>query len=623
MRAYVLGIALLAFSALAWQPADAASIKIAAWNIANLHYEVDVPLRPGAAPRSASDYQLLREYRAELDADIFAFQEINGPDAAHRVFPADEFDVFVSGRFQDDLDEGADSDRIYTGFAVRRGAGIEVIRVEDFRDLSILHKEHGEPDRPTRRGVDLTVRIEGQELRLLSVHLKSRCHQGNLESPSNAHCETLARQRAPLEDWMDARFVEGVPFIVLGDFNRRFDVFNERDHIWEEIDDSQPAGQELNRLPTGEDSQCWAGTGMHRYNYIDFIVFGPRAWELVDKSSFEQLTFRLEHADLGQRLSDHCPIAATLQIGAADDGRETEPEQVSFRVIGWNMESGESSSAFLRGQVRDKNGVDVWGFSEVANAAALSDFERGAEEDEGSDFRSILGTTGGGDRLAIVYDSARLELKDQQELTAIALGRFRAPLVAHFKGRQTGFEFLFMVNHLARGDASARLEQAELLNDWAQEQDLPVIAVGDYNFDYHVTFGDGGDRDEGFDAFVEDGAFIWVRPERLRTTQANPRYNTVLDFVFVANPPSGWTGASTILSRDGDQEVADNAPFPDSNSQTDHRPVDAVFAGVIADDDRDEHDEDDSEPIDRDKLIQRLDELQRSLEEIRELVTRQ
>ncbi|MDH3690729.1 MAG: hypothetical protein OEU36_14870 [Gammaproteobacteria bacterium] len=38
---------------------------------------------------------------------------------------------------------------------------------------------------------------------------------------------------------MDARAAAGIPFIVMGDFNRRFDVPG--DEFWPEIDDGKPA----------------------------------------------------------------------------------------------------------------------------------------------------------------------------------------------------------------------------------------------------------------------------------------------------------------------------------------------------------------------------------------------
>ena len=40
------------------------------------------------------------------------------------------------------------------------------------------------------------------------------------------------------------------------------------------------------------------------------------------------------------------------------------------------------------------------------------------------------------------------------------------------------------VNHLARGNAELRQEQAKALRLWAADQELPIIGIGDYNFDF-------------------------------------------------------------------------------------------------------------------------------------------
>ena len=177
-----------------------------------------------------------------------------------------------------------------------------------------------------------------------------------------------------------------------------------------------------------------------------------------------------------------------------------------------------------------------------------------------------------------------------------------------------------MVNHLARGNAAARLEQARKLNAWARGQTLPVVAVGDYNFDYHVSFGDQGERDDGFDELIRDGAFVWVKPGRLVKTQADDAFMSVLDFVFVANPPPAWTGVSTILEREGDG-AAVQVDFDDDAQKTDHRPLDAVFAFKPDGDPDDRIDEDDDTLLaNREEIVRRLDELERSVGELRALV---
>src|SRR5918997_634740 len=74
------------------------TIRVATWNIANLHHVVGEALRPGAAVRSEGDYAILRKYARRMNADIVAMQEVNGPRAARLVFPVEEYDLFFSGR---------------------------------------------------------------------------------------------------------------------------------------------------------------------------------------------------------------------------------------------------------------------------------------------------------------------------------------------------------------------------------------------------------------------------------------------------------------------------------------------------------------------------------------------
>ena len=93
--------------------------------------------------------------------------------------------------------------------------------------------------------------------------------------------------------------------------------------------------------------------------------------------------------------------------------------------------------------------------------------------------------------MLIIYDSDRFQRLDDFELHRINLGgNVRAPLVGHFKIRGTDIEFLFMVNHLYRTKDFQRYEQARLLNLWASQQTLPIIAVGDDNRDWWGPLGD-------------------------------------------------------------------------------------------------------------------------------------
>ena len=283
-------------------PAPPGWIRIASWNLNLLHWRTGGALWRGAIARDEDDYEVLARYARDLDADLVAFQEVNGPRAAARVFPARDYTLYLSGRHDSRFDD------IHNGFAVRKARFSRVVK----RDYPALGLGSGSRY-ALRWGVDLTVWRDGRSLRLLNIHLKSGCFAKSLEEPQNRHCRKLARQIGPLESWIDARWRERVHFVVLGDFNRAMDRYGLNDHLWRAIDDRDPAGLKLHRLPAGRNPACWHGSSRYRRHPIDFFVFGARAWRRVDPASFRQLVWTTEDADPRRGLpSDHCPIAVDL-----------------------------------------------------------------------------------------------------------------------------------------------------------------------------------------------------------------------------------------------------------------------------------------------------------------------
>ena len=283
-------------------PAPAEWIRIATWNLNRLHWRTGGALWRGAVARSDEDYRTLARYARVLNADVVALQEVNGPRAAARVFPPRDYDLFFSGRYDSRYDD------IYNGFAVRKGRFDRVVK-RDHEALGL-----GTTSRyQLRWGVDLIVAANGRTLRLFNVHLKSRCFSKSLRNPRSRPCRTLARQVEPLEAWIDARWREGVPFVVLGDFNREIDRHGKRDHLWTAIADGDPQGLELHWLSSGRNQACWRGTSRHFRYPVDFFVFGARAWKRVDAASFRQIVWTDADADPRRGLpSDHCPIAVDL-----------------------------------------------------------------------------------------------------------------------------------------------------------------------------------------------------------------------------------------------------------------------------------------------------------------------
>lgn len=136
-------------------PAPAAApaletIKVATWNLEWLNRANDT----GNVKRSDADYGRLRKYAQRLGADIVAVQEVDGEEALLRVFDDATYDFHVASQNGVQL----------TGFAYR--SGLSVTRNPDHAELDVGG---------VRVGTDLTVTVNEQPVRLLSVHLKSGC----------------------------------------------------------------------------------------------------------------------------------------------------------------------------------------------------------------------------------------------------------------------------------------------------------------------------------------------------------------------------------------------------------------------------------------------------------------
>lgn len=295
--------------------AVAEQIRIASWNVANLHHEIGVPLRRGAAARSAEDFAVLKQYAEQLAADVIALQEVGSPAAVARLFPPEMYQIHLSGRYYKDQASGANSDRIYTAYAIRNTPALKVLQIRDIPALGVTHRHANAPDRPTRYGLELRLQLNQSRFWLLNVHLKSACHVGALKPARTPHCATLAAQLPELEQWLDARVTRGQAAMILGDFNRRFDVYGKRDHLWSALDDGEPHGLALKRLPFEQLSQCWRERpSLHHKSFIDFFVFEMQTWRWVVPNSFKQWLYEPDHVILAERLSDHCPLTVDLEI---------------------------------------------------------------------------------------------------------------------------------------------------------------------------------------------------------------------------------------------------------------------------------------------------------------------
>ena len=267
----------------------AAEIKVSTWNLnwLTLRPEGDPSLPADVHARRPADFEALHGYAVKLAADIVAFQEVDGAEAAARVFDPALYDIVM-------IDEDV-VQRV--GLAVHHG--IRIVAHSDYVPLDV------EPDAKfrLRDGLDATLSLPGGAfLRVLVVHLKTGCHYDMLAHTHRPQCRLLAQQIPPLAAWAAARQAERVPFLILGDFNRIFDDP-------EELGNSLAAAAPMRRVTENASSPCWDNA-----EFIDHIFAGGPAQNWVEPGSLRVQVFHESGDAWKQRLSDHCPVSVKLQV---------------------------------------------------------------------------------------------------------------------------------------------------------------------------------------------------------------------------------------------------------------------------------------------------------------------
>ena len=241
----------------------------------------------------------------------------------------------------------------------------------------------------------------------------------------------------------------------------------------------------------------------------------------------------------------------------------------NIRVVGYNIEGGYKSGAEIATVARYMKKVghaDIWALSEVTISWEKQLIAAAGGRYVALATANAIDTT---DTLMLLINTERFRVQSYQELNDVKVQPYsRPPLVATLEDISTGKVFQIMVNHLERGDAKGRHKQATKLNQYASKVALPLVAMGDYNFDWDLNK-NGQSRDKGYDLMTKNGVFSWVKPEHMIKTNCSKKYNSILDFAFVTDKVKAIK--SDVLLR-AKEFCEDNRKKPD------HRPVELWFS---------------------------------------------
>ncbi|MCU7237352.1 endonuclease/exonuclease/phosphatase family protein [Pseudomonas peradeniyensis] len=268
---------------------------------------------------------------SDQKVDVIAFQEVRSDEVLRTMLGqhASEFETCTAphSSFQT------------VGFAWRKAIGSSMAHCVPEKSLSVREREGVY----TRPGLALFLKINGKNLSVLNVHLKSNCanlvdtkrFKGHLLTDDDSNCKVLNRQVAPLEEWMENISKISPQFVVLGDFNRRVDeelsagIPPEKvrqdgsspagpnkvgasgevksQYLWQEISDGSP---NLVQVPLAKEQNgaCGGFVG------LDHILLSPELSDLQPKglTSVKSPVSSVS----GQKIetSDHCPRVAIIEI---------------------------------------------------------------------------------------------------------------------------------------------------------------------------------------------------------------------------------------------------------------------------------------------------------------------
>ena len=255
-----------------------------------------------------------------------------------------------------------------------------------------------------------------------------------------------------------------------------------------------------------------------------------------------------------------------------------------YQAIFWNLESGESDSSLIASQMVEKGDIDFWGLSEVLNQQAVDTFEAALETvNPGVDFISKISEEGNADRLAILYRSDTLTSVPYSgdavvdnigdnffEVDSINVGGTIRPALGIELETDDREPVVILVNHWkccgGSRNRARRADQATQMNAFAiSTPGIPIISGGDFN----IPLNQGNQREEAFQILSQQWEYLKPeQPDNIGTHKGG----TVLDGVFIRDDLPGWDSSTNILERDGNN-IATTSQFPDSQAETDHRPV--------------------------------------------------
>jgi len=297
-------------------PAQSKTVTVMSYNVENMFDVFDDPYTDddGTDVKRRSEIAMIAKAIAFADADVVVFQELENEYLLQGMvdtFLADKGYAYIACQ------------RTNSGRGINLGviSRLPITSLTSHRFKTLTHP--GAPDRTwrfARDAMQITLDVDGRELHLFNVHLKS-----NGSSPDDKNSKLWRTSEAIALKSLIREITAQDPnalILALGDFNSNIETRPEQPRPWPateylrkpEADGTQLLNDAHDEIASYDERITIPGSGPYPPAIFDYIYASPKLHAMMIKGSAKVINQKTLTAG-----SDHYPLYATYDIPGTKD----------------------------------------------------------------------------------------------------------------------------------------------------------------------------------------------------------------------------------------------------------------------------------------------------------------
>ena len=292
-------------------PCSAKEVTVMSYNVENMFDVFDDPYTgdEGTDVKRRDEILAIAKAIAKADADIVVFQELENEhllEGMVKTFLADAGYEYIAAQRTND----------------KRGINLGVIsrypikRLSSYRYMTLTHPDYPEQTwRFARDAMQITLDVNGEELHIFNVHLKSNSSRAGDPNSMKWRSAEMLGVKSIVRELLQEKPTANV--LVMGDCNSNIETRPEQDRPWPATQLMRAAEKDGSRLLIDVfDGQAYEqrvtimGDDKYPPAVFDYIYASPALAKKLVKDS--PMVIRDEELTTG---SDHRPVTATFDIG--------------------------------------------------------------------------------------------------------------------------------------------------------------------------------------------------------------------------------------------------------------------------------------------------------------------